>query len=71
VTAIRSREAEARIVKSSKSMEIIQQSDVMEDLHSKVEQASNYYSPVDKSQILKGPNILVQTDSVSAFVTAI
>jgi hypothetical protein len=53
-------------------MEIIQQSDVLEDLHSKVEQASNYYCPVeDKSQILKGPNILVQTDSVSAFVTAI
>ncbi|KAJ6956703.1 hypothetical protein NC652_007686 [Populus alba x Populus x berolinensis] len=66
VRAIRSREAGARIVKSSKSMEIIQQSDVLEDLHSKVEQASNYYS-----QILEGPNMLVETDSCRSTISTV
>jgi hypothetical protein len=72
VTAIRSREAEARIVKSSKSMANIQQPNVLEDLQNKDEQASNSYIPVeDESQILKGPKILVPNDSVSPFITTI
>jgi hypothetical protein len=72
VRAIRSREAEARIVKSSKSMANIQQPNVLEDLQNKDEQASNSYIPVeDESQILKGPKILVPNDSVSPFITTI
>ncbi|CAK7349289.1 unnamed protein product [Dovyalis caffra] len=64
VRDIRCREAEARIVKSSKSMASIQPSIVLEDLNSKLEQASNSYSSVeDKSQILNRPKILVPNDS--------
>ncbi|KAI5566008.1 hypothetical protein BDE02_14G157700 [Populus trichocarpa] len=72
VTAIRSREAEARIVKSSKSMANIQQPNVLEDLHNKDEQASNSYIPVEEeSQILKGPKILVPNDSCQNTISTV
>ncbi|KAL3573200.1 hypothetical protein D5086_027104 [Populus alba] len=72
VIAIRSREEEARIVKSSKSMANIQQPNVLEDLHNKDEHASNSYIPVDdESQILKGPKILVPNDSCQNTISTV
>ncbi|KAF9669743.1 hypothetical protein SADUNF_Sadunf14G0139200 [Salix dunnii] len=72
VIAFRSREAEARIVKSSKSMSNIQQPNVLEDLHGKDEQAPNSFIHVEEeNQILKGPRFLVPSDSFQNTISTV
>ncbi|KAJ6329694.1 hypothetical protein OIU77_011214 [Salix suchowensis] len=72
VIAFRSREAEARILKSSKSMANTQQSNVLEDLHGKDEQAPNSFIHVEEeSQILKGTKILPPSDSFQNTISTV
>lgn len=70
---VRSKEPEARIVKSNKSVASIQQSNLLGEIQIEPEQASNFCSPPvdDECHSLKRPQILAPNEKVSRFVTTI